>query len=146
MTVVFANVIHEIQRSLTTLICGGVLESFPKLRIVSAENDVGWIPHYMSRIDHGYAKYGAMQGNPLPMKPSEYVRRQIFATFQEDPVVAATYKLFGSDNYMWGSDFPHSDSTWPDSYKFIERDLAGVPEGVRRKIVFENAAKLYHLG
>ncbi len=145
MTEVYANVIHEIQRSLTAIIVGGVLERFPKLKIVSAENDVGWLPHYMYRLDHGYAKFGAMQGNPLPLKPSEYIRRQLWATFMDEPVGPATYNLFGATNYMWASDFPHSDSTWPESRKVVERDFAGVPEDVKRKIVFENAAILYHI-
>ena len=54
--------IHEIQRSLTAIIMGGVLERFPNLKIVSTENDVGWIPHYMFRLDHAYEKFGAMMG------------------------------------------------------------------------------------
>ena len=141
----YANLIHEVQRSLSSIIFGGVLERFPKLIIVSAENDVGWIPHYMYRLDHAYEKFNALMSQPLPMKPSDYIRRQLFATFQDDPVGPAAYKLFGSTNYMWASDFPHTDSTWPESRKVVERDFAGVPEDVRRKIVFENADKLYHI-
>ena len=143
---IYANVIHEIQRSLTAIIMGGVLERFPKLKIVSAENDVGWIPHYMFRLDHAYEKFGAMMGGVLRMKPSDYIRRQMWATFQDDPVGPAAYRLFGPSNYMWASDFPHTDSTWPHSRQVVERDFAGVPEDVTRKIVFDNAASLYQIG
>jgi uncharacterized protein len=142
---VYANLIHEVQQSLSSIIFGGVLERFPKLIIVSAENDVGWIPHYMYRLDHAWEKFNAIMPNPLPMKPSEYIRRQMFATFQDDPVGPAAYKLFGPTNYMWASDFPHTDSTWPDSRKVVERDFAGVPEDVKRKIVFDNARALYNI-
>jgi predicted TIM-barrel fold metal-dependent hydrolase len=142
---IYANLIHEIQRSLSSIIFGGVLERFPKLLIVSAENDVGWIPHYMFRLDHAYEKFNALTPKPLPMKPSDYIRRQLYATFQDDPVGPAAYKLFGAANYMWASDFPHTDSTWPESRKVVERDFAGVPEDVTRKIVFENAVALYHI-
>lgn len=142
----YANLIHEIQRSLTSIIFGGVFERFPKLKIVSAENDVGWLPHYMYRLDHGFEKFGAMMDERLSMKPSDYIRRQLYATFQDDPVGPAAYRLFGSTNYMWASDFPHTDSTWPESRKVVERDFAGVPDDVTRKIVFENAAALYHIG
>jgi predicted TIM-barrel fold metal-dependent hydrolase len=142
---IYANLIHEVQRSLSAIIFGGVLERFPKLIIVSAENDVGWIPHYMYRLDHAYEKFNSLLNQPLPMKPSDYIRRQMFATFQDDPVGPSAYKLFGPTNYMWASDFPHTDSTWPESRKVVERDFAGVPEDVRRKIVFENAANLYHI-
>lgn len=141
----YMNLIHEVQRSLTSLIFGGVLERFPKLMIVSAENDIGWFPHYMYRLDHAYDKFQAMLKVPLPMKPSEYIRRQLWGTFQDDAVGPATYKLFGADNYMWASDFPHTDSTWPNSLKVIEHDFAGVPADVTNKILFENAAKLYRI-
>jgi predicted TIM-barrel fold metal-dependent hydrolase len=73
------------------------------------------------------------------------MRRQLWATFQDDPVGPGTYKFFGTNNYMWASDFPHTDSTWPNSRKVIERDFVGVPDDVTRKIVFENAAKLYRI-
>jgi predicted TIM-barrel fold metal-dependent hydrolase len=141
----YANVIHEIQRSLTSLIVSGVLERFPRLKLVSAENDVGWLPHYMYRLDHAWEKYSALTPEPLPLKPSDYMRRQLWATFQDDPVGPGTYKFFGTNNYMWASDFPHTDSTWPNSRKVIERDFVGVPDDVTRKIVFENAAKLYRI-
>src|SRR5215813_15026752 len=99
----------------------------------------------MYRLDHGYEKFRARQGNPLPMKPSDYIRRQLWATFMDDPVGPATYNLVGATNYMWASDFPHSDSTWPDSRKVFEHDFAEVPEDVKRKIVCENAATLYRI-
>ncbi len=141
----YANVIHEIQRSLTSLIVSGVLERFPRLKLVSAENDVGWLPHYMYRLDHAWEKYSALTPEPLPLRPSDYMRRQLWATFQDDRVGPGTYKFFGTNNYMWASDFPHTDSTWPNSRKVIERDFVGVPDDVTRKIVFENAAKLYRI-
>jgi len=139
----YSVVISEIQESLSTLIFGGVLERFPKLRVVSAENDVGWLPHFGYRMDHAYDKFNSMWTESLPQKPSEYMRRQIWATFQDDPIGPATHEFFGADNYMWASDFPHSDSTFPDSHSFIERNFAGVPDAVRRKIIYDNAVRLY---
>ena len=141
----YMNLIHEIQRSLTTLIFGGVLERFPKLKIISAENDIGWFPHFMYRMDHAYEKFNAMEKTPLPMKPSDYVRRQMWGTFQDDAVGPATYKIFGENNYMWASDFPHTDSTWPESRQWIAKDFVGVPEAVTKKIVFDNAVKVYRM-
>ena len=141
----YGNMVQEVQRSLNSLIFGGVLERFPKLRLVSAESDVGWMPHFMYRLDHAYEKFSRLVPDPIPMRPSEYIRRQVWATFQDDPVGPAAYKLFGADNYMWASDFPHADSTWPHSREVIARDFDGVPEDITRKIVFENCVKLYHL-
>jgi predicted TIM-barrel fold metal-dependent hydrolase len=139
------TVLHEVQESLARLVFGGVLARFPGLRVVSAENDVGWIPHFMYRMDHVYEKYRAMWERPLPERPSHYVRRQLFATFQDDPIGPATHALFGAENYMWASDFPHSDSTFPESRAWIAKNFAGVPEPVRRRIVHDNAVALYRM-
>jgi uncharacterized protein len=138
------SAVNEVQRTLSSLIVGGVLERFPRLTIVSAENDAGWIPHFMYRLDHMYLKFGTMDDRPaIPMLPSEYVRRQIWAAFLDDPVGPYCWKLFGEDNLMWGSDFPHSDSTWPHSRDVIAKNFAGVPDPVRNKITCGNAARLY---
>jgi uncharacterized protein len=137
--------IHIVEQCITRLVYGGVFERFPNLKVVSAENDVGWIPNWVHRLDHVYSK----MGNPrprLPMKPSDYVRRNVWATFQDDPLGPATWKFFGEDNYMWASDFPHADSTFPNSVKTIGENFSGVPAEVRQKIVFSNANKLYGLG
>jgi predicted TIM-barrel fold metal-dependent hydrolase len=136
----------DIQVSLFTIVMGGVLERFPQLQIVSAESDIGWLPHFIFRLDHGYDKFSGVKMTRLRMKPSDYLKRQMFATFQDDPVGASAYRFFGADNYMWASDFPHSDSTWPHSREVIAKDFAQVPEDVTRKIVFENASRLYHIG
>jgi predicted TIM-barrel fold metal-dependent hydrolase len=134
----------DVQQSLFTIVMSGVLERYPKLKLVSAENDTGWLPHFMYRLDHAYDKYGVMSGlHQFELKPSEYLRRQLWATFQDDPVGPATYQFFGADKYMWASDFPHTDSTWPRSREVIKADFAGVPEEVTRKIVCDNAARLY---
>jgi predicted TIM-barrel fold metal-dependent hydrolase len=104
----------DIQVTPYTLVVSGVLERFPRLKIVSAENDTGWIPHFMYRLDHGYKKYWAnAKIRKLEMAPSDYIRRQVYATFQDDPIGPATWSFFGEDNYMWASDFPHGDCTWP---------------------------------
>jgi predicted TIM-barrel fold metal-dependent hydrolase len=137
--------IHVVEQCMTRMVFGGVFERFPRLKVVSAENDVGWIPNWVHRLDHVYSK----MGNPrprLPLKPSEYVRRNICATFQDDPLGPGTWKFFGEENYMWASDFPHADSTFPQSVKTIGDNFAGVPEEVREKIVFGNANRLYGLG
>ncbi|MCH2173378.1 amidohydrolase [Myxococcota bacterium] len=139
----YMTVIHEIQESLATLIFGGVLERHPKLRIVSAENDVGWLAHFNYRMDHVYDKYQESWPHATPLKPSAYVERQVWATFQDDPVGPATYDIFGSHNFMWASDFPHSDSTFPESRAWIEKNFAEVPGDVRQRILHDNVVELY---
>jgi len=138
--------IFEIQQSIRSLIYGGALERFPKLKIVSAENDAGWVAHYLHRLDHGHEKlFGKQPGGRLKKMPSDYLREHLWATFQDDPVAPLTCSYFGEDQFMWASDFPHTDSTWPHSQEVIARDFAQVSEAVRRKIVSENAIKLYRM-
>jgi len=145
MTRNYVNAIQEVQRSFTDIIFGGVLERFPQLMLVSAENDSGWFPHYIYRLDHAYDKFHDMSDEPLPLKPSVYIRRQVMVTFQDDPIGPMTSNFFGENNYMWASDFPHSDCTWPNSRKVIESEFAGVPDATREKIVCTNAARLYRI-
>jgi uncharacterized protein len=137
------HVIHIVEQCITRLVYGGVFERFPRLKIVSAENDVGWIPNWINRLDHVNSKIPSSKR--LPLNPSEYVKRSVWATFQDDPLGPATWKFFGTDNYMWASDFPHADSTFPHSLKVIEQNFDGVPQAITRKIVLDNAAKLYGL-
>jgi predicted TIM-barrel fold metal-dependent hydrolase len=138
--------VHSVQKSLQQMIFGGVFDRYPALKIVSAENDSGWVAHFMYRLDHVHEKFGAMFDKVgLKLKPSDYVRRNVWVTFQDDMIGPMTHRFFGEDNYMWASDFPHADSTWPDSLKVIAKDFEGIPEPVTRKMVADNAAKLYRM-
>jgi predicted TIM-barrel fold metal-dependent hydrolase len=119
------------------------LQRYPKLKVVSAENDVGWIANWAHRLDHVHEMITGR--DRLPLLPSEYVRRNVWGTFQDDPLGPGTWRFFGADNFMWASDFPHTDSTWPESRQWIAKDFAGVPEEVTKKIVFDNAVKLYRM-
>jgi hypothetical protein len=123
-----------------------VLERYPKLRLVSVENDIGWIPHFLQRMDHSYAKYRYLETRAISNPPSFYFHRQVSATFQDDRVGVLLRDLAGVGNLMWASDFPHSDSTWPNSREVIARDFAGVPADECRKMVAENVAALYGIG
>jgi len=136
---------HETQRTLTTLIFGGVLERFPGLTVVSAENDIGWLAHFLYRADFTAQRFRFTDPAPITLLPSEYFRRQVFATFMDDPVGIATWTFVGAGNFMWASDYPHTLATWPHSREVIARDFKGVPDDVRAKMTNENAAKLYGL-
>jgi predicted TIM-barrel fold metal-dependent hydrolase len=137
---------QPIQNTLCALVFGGVLDRFPKLRFVSAENDIGWLPHFLARMDHAWERYRHMVEANFKLLPSEYFRRQVYATFMDDKIGVENRKVIGTENIMWSSDYPHSDSTWPHSREVIAKDFAGVPEEDRRKILCENAVRLYQLG
>ena len=87
--------------------------------------------------------HGSAFATQMTMKPSEYFRRQLYATFIDDPFGIAHREAIGSDNLLWSSDFPHSATFWPHSREKIAQDFSGVPDTDRRKILFENSARLY---
>ena len=125
----------------TSLIFGGVLERYPRIRVVLGEAGIGWIPYVLWRMDAEWEDQ--FKDLSLTMPPSEYWRRQCWATYQTDPVGLKLLDDLGSDKIMWGSDFPHPDGVWPDSREYIAREMADLPAEIRRKIVCENAARLY---
>jgi predicted TIM-barrel fold metal-dependent hydrolase len=139
---------HEIEKSFSILILSGVLERFPRLKIVSAENNCGWLPYYLQRVDRAFARFGP-SGTVTPwptkltLKPSEYFQRQMYCTFIDDPFGVASRHWIGVDNIMWSSDYPHTASTWPRSRAVIARDFKEVHEEEQWKILRGNAAKLY---
>jgi predicted TIM-barrel fold metal-dependent hydrolase len=126
---------------LTSMIYSGVLERYPRIRLVLGEAGIGWIPYVLWRMDAEWEDQ--FQDLSLKMPPSGYWKRQCWATYQTDPVGVKLLDELGADKVMWGSDFPHPDGIWPDSQEYIQRELGALPAAIRRKIVCENAAKLY---
>lgn len=129
---------------LSSMIYSGALERHPHLKIVLAESGIGWIPYMLERLDYEWEDQ--FKDLPVKMKPSEYWRRQMYATYQQDLVGLRLVDVLGEDNLMWGSDFPHPDGVWPDSRQYLTEQLAHLPEATRRKITCDNAAKLYGFG
>ena len=123
------------------IIYGGVLEAHPNLKIVIGESGIGWIPYILEHMDLEWEDQ--FKDLTLTMKPSEYWKRQCFATYQSDPIGLRLLDILGEDNVMWGSDFPHPDGVWPDSKDFINRELTNVPMPIKQKITCNNAAGLY---
>jgi predicted TIM-barrel fold metal-dependent hydrolase len=128
-------------RHIAAVLFSGCLERHPALRVVIAEAGLGWLPYILERVDYEWEDQ--FQNLELKMKPSEYWRRQMFVTFQQDQVGVELIDRIGVDTVMWGSDFPHPDGIWPDSREFIGEQFAGLSKTDRRKVVYENAAKLY---
>jgi len=126
---------------LMSVIFAGVLEHHPNLKMVIGEAGTGWIPYILDRMDAEWEDQ--FKDLDLKMKPSGYWYRQCYATYQSDPVGVKLLEELGEDNIMWGSDFPHPDGIWPDSQEYIQKELGHLPEATRKKIVCDNAAKLY---
>ncbi|PON19043.1 amidohydrolase [Candidatus Entotheonella serta] len=134
---------HEIQRSFIDIIFSGVLERYPGLKLVSAENDIGWIPHFLYSADYYFNKYRHYEPTELTMPPSAYWNRQVYATFMNDAIGIEMAHHVGEATYMWASDYPHTQSTWPHSRDIVEETFTTVSDAVRQKIICDNVAKLY---
>tara|TARA_R110002167_G_scaffold215597_1_gene420499 strand:- start:103 stop:1041 length:939 start_codon:yes stop_codon:yes gene_type:complete len=142
----FMGIIRAVQDIVGLFTLGGVFERHPKLKLVCAEADAGWLPHYMYRMDHA-ALTGADDGilPGLSKLPSEYIKQNVWATFQDDWVAFKTIDLVNHKQLLWANDFPHSDSTWPDSQSLLAEHAAGLSEEQRHDILRGNVIDLFNL-
>ena len=146
--VIFSSqLVHPVMTSLAAMIFGGVFERYPKLRVGAVEFEVSWVPYFLNRMDdtykHRVAGYSGhrFQGDALP---SDFFRSNVFVGFQEDDLGMQLRHIVGVDNLVWGSDYPHGESTFPKSREIVERILEGVPEDEKAKIAGGNCARLYN--
>ena len=128
---------HEMQMACLSVICGGVLERHPKLRVAFLESGVGWIAHCLERLDH-HMEYWGHASAPLPLKPSEYFTQQCYISADPDEaIVPGIIDVIGDDNILFASDYPHPDGIFPGVVaEFTERK--DVSEESKTKILGEN--------
>jgi len=133
-------------RVLANVIYSGMLERHPKLKVVSVESGIGWIPFVLEALDHQANETAAGTMDYLSLRPSEYFRRQIYACYWFERIdVAHTFELLGPDNVLFETDFPHPTCLYPDSLGYAAQGLAGVAPEVQRKVLQDNAAALYRI-
>jgi predicted TIM-barrel fold metal-dependent hydrolase len=141
-------------RNLSHLIMSGVFDRFPELRYVMTEQGVGWVIEDLRRMDGYHAQMSSGRvgelGFPaelvLPEKPSDYFARNVWigASFPS-PSEAEAMRKVGIDRIMWGSDYPHNESTFPYNRLHLRRSFSGWDEADLRKIFAENASKVYRI-
>ncbi len=137
--------LQEIISAYFEIIFYGILDRYPKLRFVSVENEIGWMPFMLQQWDYYFNRFKGENPPPITKNPSEYYLRQCFGTFFRDTVAGHNFEWWGQDNCMWSNDYPHGNSTWPESRKYIDRDLGHLPPEIRKKLVCTNVAKLYSM-
>ena len=132
--------------SLCDMIFSGVFERHPRLKLAIVEFELAWAPHVLSSMDYTYRERTgeAIYRFKGDMKPSDFFRRNVVLSFQEDAVGIRLRDLIGADNMMWGSDYPHSEATFPRSRQILAEILEGVPEAEQAKIAGLNTARLYN--
>jgi predicted TIM-barrel fold metal-dependent hydrolase len=134
----------QMDEILVSVILSGVCQRHPRLRLVLGESGIGWLPYMLERLDDTYEERLADDLH-LPLPPSAYFKRQIYATFQKDLHGVRAMAQIAPDNVMWGSDYPHRDGTWPFSRKAIEEQFRDLPEVIARKMLWENVHRVYRI-
>jgi predicted TIM-barrel fold metal-dependent hydrolase len=133
--------------SMTDWLFSGVFERFTDLKIAYSEGQIGWIPYSLRRMDAVWEDNRGWGGvaDKVPNPPSSYFADHVFGCFFDDPEGMKNLAAIGEDNVTYESDYPHSDSTWPNTRQIAEEQMAHLTEEQRWKIVRGNAIKLYSL-
>jgi predicted TIM-barrel fold metal-dependent hydrolase len=134
--------------SMSDFLFSGVLVRFPRLTLAYSEGQIGWIPYILERADDVWQEHRAWAGvrDIVPEPPSTYYRRQIYGCFFRDRHGIESLDAVGADRVTFETDYPHTDSTWPDSKKVAEELLAGLDDDTVYKILRGNAMEMLSLG
>jgi uncharacterized protein len=136
----------ELMLAFASLAAGGVLERHPRLRCAFLEGTCGWLPWWLWRLDEAWEKFGPGSEVPVSGLPSDYFFRQCYvATDADEKVLRQVVDAVGDDNIVVSTDYPHSDGLFPHAIEAFV-GLEGVSDKTKAKILWDNCARLYHLG
>jgi predicted TIM-barrel fold metal-dependent hydrolase len=129
------------------LLFGPTLRRFPELRVALSEGGIGWIPFYLDRVDRHFTNQGWLHGaDDFGGKlPSEVFRDHILACYITDPSGLLLRDRIGIDIIAWECDYPHTDTTWPESPEFAWKEFqdAGCSDEEIHKIAWQNACRFF---
>ncbi len=136
--------------SLSLIACADWLWSFvplrfPGLKVVMSEGGIGWVPMLADRLDyvHGWSGHGRRAWPSTELTPTEVLLRNFWFCSLDDPSIWPIRDRIGVDHIMVEVDYPHADSTWPDTQRFLADRLEGLPTQDQRRICSQNAAELF---
>ena len=131
--------------TIAQVLASGVLDRLPEMRLYLAETNASWMPSVFWFMDDNYRMFGDWFGKPLRMPPSEYIRQHFTFSFIRDPMALKLRDHLPVENLMWGTDHPHSVTSFPHTREFLDEAFAGVPEALKRRILLENPAEHFGL-
>jgi uncharacterized protein len=141
----FSHIIsHSFEQMWTAMsvICGGVLEKFPRLKVLFAECGCSWAPYWLARLDDHFEHRVMGRQMPIKLKPSEYFYRQCFVTCEpRDATVPLAIQGIGAERILFSTDYPHFDSAGGAVRSFLAADTISTAD--QRKILLDNAAHFY---
>jgi uncharacterized protein len=133
-------------RVVVNIICSGMLERFPNLKIVSVESGAGWVPFVLEALDYEIAENAWGLRDSLSLTPSEYFRRQMYATTWFERLSPSMLgAAIGDDNLLFETDFPHPTCLFPDPVGSANENLRDLSAESRARILGGNAVSLYRL-
>ena len=130
--------------SLSAFLFSGVLVRFPTLTLAYSEGQIGWLPYILERVDDVWREHRAWGGvaDIVPEPPSTYYYRQVFGCFFRDKHGLNSLNEVGVDNITFETDYPHTDTTWPNTKEVAEEMMGHLPQDIVWKIVRGNAARM----
>jgi predicted TIM-barrel fold metal-dependent hydrolase len=149
MGIYISEVVWWSARPIWFLIWGGVFERHPALQVAVTESTCVWVPELLALLDqrHGESHYSQKLGDftsHLPLRPSEYFRRNVFLGASCMPRREAELRhQIGLRNIMWGTDYPHPEGSWPDTRPQMLDTFRGLPEDEIAAMLGGNAARVY---
>jgi predicted TIM-barrel fold metal-dependent hydrolase len=130
---------------IAVMAASGIFDRLPALEIYLAETNAGWMPESFYMMDDSYRLLREWYGANLAMLPSEYAARHFYFGIVRDPLALRMRDLLPAERLMWGSDFPHSVTSFPRSREWLETIFDGVEEELRRRILVENPCRFFGL-
>jgi hypothetical protein len=133
--------------SISDYIFSGLLERYPNLKLCYSEGQIGWIPYILERADDIMYSQGVWTGarEKCPQPPSSYFRNHMYGCFFRDRFGLANLDAVGVDNVTFETDYPHNDTTWPETKKVAMDMMADLDDHVVWKILRGNAITALHL-
>jgi len=134
----------NISQAAADLLWSRIPRAYPDVKIALSEGGTGWIPYFMDRADRTYDMHHNWTGQDFGDKlPSDVAREHFSFCFISDRNGVDDRHKIGVDSITWECDYPHSDSTWPNSPETLEKQLEGVPVDEVDKMTWQNAARIY---
>ena len=136
---------YWVRRAIGDMMFSGVFERFSTLKIGAVEFELGWAPYFIQTMDRHYEEHRYVKEIRFKSErmPRDFFHDNVFVTFQEDVAGVMTRHITGVENILWGSDFPHTESTWPHSREVLSELLSEVPDQEIALMTHGNAARIF---
>jgi predicted TIM-barrel fold metal-dependent hydrolase len=130
--------------ALADWVFSGKLDEFPQLQLSFAESQIGWLPYLLERMERIWREnLGWTAQKHRGRTPREMFLAQVNCCFVDDAHGVASLDAIGVDNVTFETDYPHSETTWPDSLDIAGEQLASLDEASRQKVLRGNALRLF---